>query len=227
MIKISSLHKRFKNSQVLKGVNLNIEKSSIHVIYGKNGAGKSTLLNCVCGLIKQDLGKIEFQNIDKNRLGIVLGNHMLINKLTAKEYLRLVCELKKIDKDLYVKKIDYFFKKLAFGDECNTLIEDLSKGTKAKLNLTASVIHQPELLVLDEPFAGLDLNSLDQTLDIIKEQSNNGCTVILSTHRTDFLSSIMDKLSILKDGKIDRTYDSTFFAGMQEDSISDFLKKQI
>lgn len=231
MIEIIDIEKKYKNKTVLKNVNLTFKKGAIHIIYGKNGAGKSTLLKCILGILKIDKGNIKYLNIDKKNLGLVFNNSLLINKLKVIEYLEFICELKKIRASIYSQKINDLLKILDFDNERNTLIQELSKGTRSKLSLAASIIYDPEILILDEPFVGMDLTTIDQAVKLVKDVANKGGLVIISTHIADLLPTLMDEISILKNGEIKFTLDykalETRIKSQGDYTFSEFLKKEI
>lgn len=202
MIKVANLNKVFNKNTVLENINFTINDGQIAVIYGLNGSGKTTLIKCLVGLLKSENNGIEFDGINKSQISLYLGHEMLINSLTAYEYLYLSAVLKNISHSDIEKKILEFSKILNFENYLNQYISKLSFGTKSKILFTVATINNPKILIMDEPFIGIDLVTLEKLMKVLVELKMNGCTILISSNQVEFLESIIDKVLILKDNKI-------------------------
>ncbi len=230
MIKLNNISKSFGRKSILTDINLTLKPNEINIIYGKNGEGKTTLLKCICGLLKPDRGHIDYNDIKINEMGLVLNNSLLIKKLTVKEYLTFICILKKTQEIEINKKIDFYLQELDFYKEKNTLIENLSNGTKSKLSLISSIIYKPKFLILDEPFSGMDISTIDRSCSLIKKLSNEGSIIIISSHKTEIIIDFFDKISILKNGSITMTFEIVDLVKELNDkqiSIKNYLNSKI
>jgi ABC-2 type transport system ATP-binding protein len=213
MINILNLTKKYKSLVVFENLSLTIPKGNLAVIYGKNGAGKTTLIKSILNLINVDAGTIDIMPDSKLEIGVYLGHEFLLERLTVREYLFLCGILKKISEDDLKFRIAEISKKLNFEIYLDNLISDISLGTKTKVLFSSSILNHPKVLIMDEPFLGIDLITLDEIINILKELKQNGCTILISAHQVDVLENIIDKIVILKEGKIivDDTIDNLNF----------------
>ncbi|NHN27375.1 ABC transporter ATP-binding protein [Flavobacterium jejuense] len=201
MVEIKNIYKQYGGKTILNDINFTINSGEIAVIYGVNGAGKTTLIKCMIDLIKYD-GVVKLIPNDKNQIGIYLGHEVLIEKLKVSEYLYLAGHLKNLSKEEIKNKINTLADKLNFIEHLNDLISNVSFGTKTKVLLAASVINSPKLLILDEPFTGLDLIIVDEVVALLKELKKDNCTIFISSHQVNILEDIIDKIFILKNKEI-------------------------
>ena len=202
MIKVVNLSKRFNSTIVLENINFLIEEGELAVIYGRNGAGKTTLIKCITGLIKPNMGIINFVPGNQNKIGLYLGHEVLINKLTVKEYIFLAGKLKGLSNDEIESKITELSQTLDFALHLNKLICEISFGTKSKVLFSISILNDPEILILDEPFIGLDLIAIKEVVNVLSNLKQNGCTIFISSNQVDILENITDKFLILKNQTI-------------------------
>ena len=211
-LEISNLTKKFGEQTALNNINIEIKKNEIIGLLGPNGAGKSTLMKSVVGVIKIDEGKIIFDGKDitenevfsKKNIGFLPENNPLYQEMYVKEYLQLVADIHQIPKQRITEVIDL----VGITPEKSKKIAQLSKGYKQRVGLAQAILHQPDLLILDEPTNGLDPNQIIEIRNLIKEIGKEK-TVILSTHimqEVEALCSrviLIDKGVILQDGPID------------------------
>jgi ABC-2 type transport system ATP-binding protein len=202
MISIINVTKKYDNATVLKDLSLVIPKGNLAVIYGENGAGKTTLIKSIIGLIKIDNGTISINPNSKEKTGIYLGHDFLINKLQVREYLFLCGILKNINEDDLKIKIKEISRKLNFEKYLDYLISKVSLGTKTKILFSSAILNDPEILIMDEPFLGIDILTLNEMIIILNQLKKEGCTIFISSHQVDILENIIDKIFILKNGKI-------------------------
>ncbi len=216
LIKCVKVSKQFGYFFALKNVSFEIRESTIFGIAGANGAGKTTLIKIVCGLLSPTFGKIiidglnyeDHSNIIKRNIGIKTDESFLYENLTLYENLRYYGNLHLLfDKEKLKEKIGDFARKFNLSDWIHEPIENLSHGMKQKVELIRSVIHNPSVLFLDEPFSGLDYKATKILIGFIKKLKNKEkITIILTTHNIGVLTQICDDLIILRKGRINKSF---------------------
>ncbi|KKN00783.1 hypothetical protein LCGC14_1134320 [marine sediment metagenome] len=216
LIKCVKVSKQFGYFFALKNVSFEIRESTIFGIAGANGAGKTTLIKIVCGLLSPTFGKIiidglnyeDHSNIIKRNIGITTDESFLYENLTLYENLRYYGNLHLLfDKEKLKEKIGDFARKFNLSDWIHEPIENLSHGMKQKVELIRSVIHNPSVLFLDEPFSGLDYKATKILIGFIKKLKNKEkITIILTTHNIGVLTQICDDLIILRKGRINKSF---------------------
>ena len=211
-LQIVGLTKKFGEQVALNNIHISIEKNEIIGLLGPNGAGKSTLMKSIVGAIKIDEGQILFNEKDitindiesKKKMGFLPENNPLYQEMYVKEYLQLVADIHQIPKQRITEVIDL----VGITPEKSKKIAQLSKGYKQRVGLAQAILHQPDLLILDEPTNGLDPNQIIEIRNLIKEIGKEK-TVILSTpimQEVEALCSrviLIDKGVILQYGPID------------------------
>lgn len=215
-LQIINLTKKFGEQIALNNINIKIEKNEIIGLLGPNGAGKSTLMKSIVGSIKIDEGEILYndKNItkysisSKKNIGFLPENNPLYNEMYVKEYLEFVANLHKISKNNIEKVIDL----VGITPEKNKKIGQLSKGYKQRVGLAQSIIHQPDLLILDEPTNGLDPNQIIEIRKVIKKVGKEK-TVILSTHIMQEVEALCTRVILINKGKIIQDSDIEEFRG--------------
>ena len=212
-IQAKHLNKTFnkKNSKVvnaLQDFNINIPKGSIYGLLGPNGAGKSTFINILGGLVKKDSGSVFVCNIDaesnpnetRRRIGIVPQELNMDPFFTPYELLELQAGLYGVrKKDRQTEKI---LKKVELFDQKDAYARTLSGGMRRRLLVAKSLVHSPEIVILDEPTAGVDVELRQKLYDYIKELNNSGITVCLTTHYLEEAEKLCDFITIMHNGKI-------------------------
>ncbi|MFW6046215.1 MAG: ABC transporter ATP-binding protein [Candidatus Woesearchaeota archaeon] len=207
IIDVKNLSKKFEKHYALKNISFNIENNGIYGILGPNGAGKTTLIKCLSGMLQPTDGEIFVDSMDvskneievRNKLGILPEKDSPTSYLTPREYLRMVGELRDID-DID-SKIEHWGKFLSYYKEMDFLIKNLSRGTKQKVMLSQTFIHEPKISLIDEPLVNLDPILQKKTNEYLKNYSKDN-TILLSTHNLWIVSRICDKVFILKDAKL-------------------------
>lgn len=191
-LQIDRLKKNYGDHTVLKGLNFNVEKGEIFALLGVNGAGKTTALECIEGLRKYDGGSI----VVNGRRGIQLQSASLPDYIKPMEAVRLFAKWNKT-------KIDYsMLSTLGINELAKTLYTDLSTGQKRRLHLTLALIGDPDIVFLDEPTAGLDVEGRISLHDQIRKLKAQGKTIILASHDMAEVESLCDRIAILNDGNI-------------------------
>jgi len=204
-IVIENISKTYKKQVALNSINLNIKKGEIVGLLGPNGAGKSTLIKILTGYISANNGEVKIcgDNINENpklvkqKIGYLAENNPLYIEMYIKEYLKYIAEIYKVS----FYEIDEIIELTGLNSEKNKKINQLSKGYKQRVGLAAALIHNPEVLILDEPTTGLDPNQLIEIRKLIKNIGNNK-TVIFSTHILQEVEKICDRIIIINKGNI-------------------------
>ncbi|MDB1922606.1 ABC transporter ATP-binding protein [Clostridium tertium] len=210
ILEIIDLKKSFGEKQVLKGINLKINKGSIIGYIGPNGAGKSTTVKIIMGLVTGYTGEIRIfgEDISKDdgsyrkKIGYVPEVPEIYDSLTGKEYLTFIAQLYDIDYDKADNKARKLMDILGIADVYEKRISSYSKGMKQKLILTSSLIHDPEILFLDEPLSGLDANSVMIIKEILSYLAKEGKTIFYSSHIMEVVEKISDRIILINNGEI-------------------------
>lgn len=216
IIKCINVSKQFGYFFALKKVSFSIRESSIFGIAGANGAGKTTLIKILSGILSPTIGKIviggmNYEDHSKNikqNIGITSDESFLYEELTIFENLKFYANLHlNFEKDNITTKINQFAKKFNLTDWIDEPVKNLSHGMKQKVELMRTLMHHPSILLLDEPFTGLDYNTTKMLINFFKElQIKENITIIITTHKIDVFQQICDELIILKRGKVNKTF---------------------
>ncbi len=220
-ITIEKVNKSYGKQQALTDVSFSLKKGEVVGFLGPNGAGKSTLMKIITCYLQQDSGKVQVCKLDtleedlkvKSRIGYLPENNPLYTDMYIKEYLLFVGNLYKINN--LKMRVDEIIQQTGLNPEQGKKISQLSKGYKQRVGLAAALIHNPDILILDEPTTGLDPNQLVEIRSLIKEIGKNK-TVLLSTHIMQEVDKICNRLIIINQGKI-----------VDDQFISHFTKKNI
>lgn len=210
MIEAIDLTKKFDDLTAVDGLNIKIRKGEVFGFLGPNGAGKTTSIRMMVGLLKPTSGTIlidgtDIKKIEKGKIGICPQELMLWEHLTCRESLRLMADMYEVPKDVKNKRIDELLTDLFLTDKANTVVSKLSGGMKRRLNLALSVVHEPDVVVLDEPSEGLDPQSRRVLWNYIRAMRDvQKKTVILTTHLMDEADSLSDRIGIVDHGKLIR-----------------------
>ena len=211
MLKIQNLTKCYKGSD--KGVhqlNINIEKGDIYAFIGHNGAGKTTTLKCVTGIHAFDEGEIIIDGINisenplgcKRRFAYIPDNPDLYEYLTGKQYLNFVADIFQVGSRERKDRIERYADAFEITESLGDLISTYSHGMKQKLAIISALVHEPKLLILDEPFVGLDPKAAVILKDIMREICGKKGAVFFSTHVLDVAEKLCNKVAIIKAGKL-------------------------
>lgn len=223
MITVNNLTKTYKNNPVLKGLNFHVKQGDIYGFLGKNGAGKSTTLNILTKMIKSNGG--EFQ-IDSDNIGYLPESPMFYDYMTALEYMKFIKSLKKSNHQS--SGINELLSLVGLTHAKNKRIKTFSRGMKQRLGLASILIHNPELILLDEPSSALDPQGRKDILDILVKLKNQGKTIFFSTHILEDVEKICNKIAILDDGVIKLESTVTDLMNQYIDSIYTItLKSQV
>ena len=207
IIEVKSLKKYFASQKAVDDISFNIKQGSIFGLLGPNGAGKTTLIRMITGIFYPDSGEIllsekKFDPInDILKIGYMPEERGLYKKMKIGEQAIYLARLKGMSKADAMKNIKYWFEKLEMESWWNKKVEDLSKGMSQKLQFVTTVLHQPQLIILDEPFSGLDPVNANLIKEEIFNLAKNGNTIIFSTHRMEQVEEICDHIILVNKGK--------------------------
>jgi ABC-2 type transport system ATP-binding protein len=208
MLHIEHLKKYYATQKAVDDISLTIPKGCIFGLLGPNGAGKSSLLRMVTGITAPDNGSIRFNgeplNLEQHSpfIGYMPEERGLYKKMKVGEQALYLAQLKGMSKADALRNMDYWFTKLDMQSWRNKNVEDLSKGMSQKLQFVITVLHQPTLLILDEPFSGLDPVNSAVIKDEIHQLAGKGVTIIFSTHRMEQVEEICDEIALLNKGQL-------------------------
>ena len=210
MIKVNGLTKYYGSKPAAKDISFEVKKGEVFGLLGTNGAGKSTTIKMLCGLLKPTRGTIRIGDIDlqrmplkaKSMMGYLPENPLIYDKLTGAETLELIGKLRKLSIDMIEQRVKYYADTLGLGEQIYHEVGTYSKGMRQKLAIAMTLIHDPEMVLLDEPASGLDPRYTKLLKDWIKNLSTNGRTVLLSTHIIEMAETLCDKIGIIDQGKM-------------------------
>ena len=225
MLKLSHVTKYYDKHLAVDDLSFEVKDGEIFGLLGVNGAGKTTTFRMITGLLDKTSGEITFngKNIDysvTDQIGFLTEERSLLTKLTVFEQAKLYGGLKGLYEDEIEKRLDKLLERLNISEYKNRKIKELSKGNQQKVQLIMSIINEPKLLILDEPFSGLDPINIELFKDIIMELKNNGTSIIFSSHRMDHVEYFCDSLVILVKGK-------TVLKGNLKEIKEEYRKKNI
>ena len=208
-ISINAIHKHYGSVHALKGVDLEIKRGEFFGLLGKNGAGKSTLINIIAGLSHADQGSISVLGHDvitdyraaRKCLGVVPQELVFDPFFTVREFLRIQAGYFGCGKEAH-DWIDALIDKLALADKANTNMRALSGGMKRRALIAQALAHQPDVIVLDEPTAGVDVELRALLWDFIRTLHKDGKTIVLTTHYLEEAESLCERIAILDEGKV-------------------------
>lgn len=211
MLKIVNVSKKYKNNNVLKNINLEINKGEVVSIIGKSGCGKSTLLKCINRLENIDEGNIYFDSIDitkmnisdlRQEVGIVFQEYNLFEHLTVLQNLTIgLIKIKKYS-DVYAKKESIkVLKKIGLEDKINSYPDELSGGQKQRVAIARTLLMKPKLILLDEPTSALDKEMKKEVINLITSMVKDDMTLLIVSHEEEFVNKISDKIIHIQNGK--------------------------
>ena len=214
VISIKNLHKSYQNGssakQVLKGIDLEVKPGQIIGYIGPNGAGKSTTVKILCGLLTDFQGDIQILGMDlrsestqiKSKIGYIPENAALYDTLTPREYLQFVGELHGMESQDINQKIDKLLDLFEMRANGSDRMNSFSKGMRQKILIISGLIHNPDIIFMDEPLSGLDANSVIIVKEILTQLAKEGKTIFYSSHIMDVVEKISDRIILIDQGKV-------------------------
>jgi ABC-2 type transport system ATP-binding protein len=204
ILKVERLGKSFKDKVIISEISFEVHRGEIMGILGPNGAGKSTTIRNIMGIMYPDEGSIHFHGnseIPRHKIGYLPEERGLYKNVNVMDILLYFAELKDYPQKKAKKRALEYLEKFGLAGKENTKVEELSKGMGQKVQLIAAIIHEPELLILDEPFSGLDPVSQEVFKEEIKELAANGTAILLSSHQMNMVEELCDRLFMIHRGK--------------------------
>jgi ABC-2 type transport system ATP-binding protein len=210
MINAKNLSKSFGNLQAVKNISFNIKKGEIFGLLGPNGAGKSTTINMLSSTLSLDSGNITLNGIDlstninscKQLIGVVPQEISLYDEFSAYDNLLFFGRLYRVNPKKLKTRIDDILKLIGLEDRKNDLIKNYSGGMKRRINIAAALLHQPKILLMDEPTVGVDPQSRNRIFEIIEKLNQQGITIIYTTHYMEEVERLCNRIAIMDHGKI-------------------------
>jgi ABC-2 type transport system ATP-binding protein len=206
MLTVDSLEKSFKDKKVLKGISFEVRKGEIMAILGPNGAGKSTTIRNIMGIMYPDKGSVTFhqhngKGIPRNKIGYLPEERGLYKNVNVMDILLYLADLKDYPLHKAKERALMYLKKFDLEGKEKVSVEELSKGMGQKVQFISSIIHEPELLILDEPFSGLDPVSQELFKEEIRSLADNGTAILLSSHQMNLVEEMCDRLFMIQHGQ--------------------------
>ncbi|MCX6167070.1 MAG: ATP-binding cassette domain-containing protein [Sphingobacteriales bacterium] len=213
MLSIQHIVKQYAKHRALDDVSMDIAKGSIFGLLGPNGAGKTSLIRIINQITAPDSGDVFFNGEKLNpshiaKIGYLPEERGLYKKMEIGEQVLYLAQLKGLSKAEATKRIKYWFEKMEMQGWWNKKVEDLSKGMQQKVQFVATILHEPELIILDEPFSGFDPVNAEIITQEILELNQKGATIIFSTHRMESVEQLCDSIALINkshkilDGKV-------------------------
>lgn len=210
MLQIKNLTKAYGEKKAVDDISLHIQKGEIYGFIGHNGAGKTTTLKACCGLLEFEKGEIYIDGVSvtenplacKRKLAYIPDNPDLYAFMTGVQYLNFVGDIYKVESSLRQARIHRYADLFELTESLAMPIGAYSHGMKQKLALIAALIHEPKLIIMDEPFVGLDPKAAHTVKQIMRELCNQGSAIFFSTHVLEVAEKLCDKVAIIKDGKL-------------------------
>lgn len=210
MLEIINVTKKFGSFTAVNNLDLKIEAGDFFGFLGQNGAGKTTTIKMISGLYNPTFGKIRINGFDINKdpikakslIGYIPDQPFIYEKLTGREFLFFCGGLYSIEKLILKNRIDEIIEKLEIGDWVDKRTEEYSQGMKQRITIASALLHDPKLLLVDEPMVGLDPQSALIVKNILTEKAQNGAAVFMSTHSLNVAEEICTRIGIIKDGNM-------------------------
>lgn len=225
MLKVENISKSYGNNLAVDQLSFEVKNGEIFGLLGANGAGKTTTFRIIMGLLDADSGKVTLdgKKIDysiTDKIGFVTEERSLLTKMTVKEQIVYYGILKGMVEEEILEKLDIWLEKFQITEYKNRKIKELSKGNQQKIQFISAVINDPKLLILDEPFTGLDPINVEMFKNAIYELQKKGCSIIFSSHQMEHIEAFCEKLIILVKGKV-------VLSGYLKDIKREYSKKNI
>lgn len=207
MLEVKNIYKRFGDHPALSNVSVQFDSGQIHALLGPNGAGKTTLIRLINQIYEPDNGSIHLNGkyLDRkslNSIGYLPEERGMYTSMTVRKFLFFLGNLRQMEKKTIDHQLQIWLEKLNMQDWQNNRIDELSKGMAQKIQFIATVFHNPDLLILDEPFSGFDPTNVQLMRGVLRELKEQGKTIILSTHNMNNAETISDHITLIHQGKI-------------------------
>lgn len=209
-VSIQSVSKHFGSKVALNSVDWSIDRGRISGLLGPNGAGKTTLFRLIMGILKATEGTLRVEGLDcfddrvevKRLIGFLPDEPVFYSYMSGREVLRLSAGMHDIEPEVAEQKLTGLIDRLGMAEALDRYAEDYSRGMKKKLGLLLALIHEPKLLILDEPTNGLDVESTRLFFDLMREKAEDGMTIVFSTHLMDQVERLCEDVAIISEGEV-------------------------
>ncbi|MBQ1013589.1 ATP-binding cassette domain-containing protein [Micromonospora sp. M51] len=206
-LRLDGVDRSFGDRQVLNNVSFEVAAGRMTGFVGANGAGKTTTMRIILGVLSADAGEVSWGGTaltrqDRRRFGYMPEERGLYPKMTTREQVAYLGRLHGLDAAAARRATDALLERVGLGERGNDLLETLSLGNQQRAQIAAALVHDPEVLVLDEPFSGLDPLAVDTVVAVLRERASAGAPVLFSSHQLDVVERLCDDLVIIGDGVI-------------------------
>lgn len=210
MIRLEKLSKRYGSLQAVDALDLEVPAGELFCFLGPNGAGKTSTIKMMTGLVRPDAGSIFLDGIDavaqpveaRRRLGYIPDTPYLYERLTVVEYLEFVGQLYDVPRPALREKADRYLEIFSLREKRTALIKNLSHGMRQRVIYAATLLHDPRVMLVDEPFVGLDPHSIRLIKDLLRERTRQGMTIFMTTHILAIAEEIADRIGIIDHGRL-------------------------
>ena len=207
MLEVKHVAMSYGEVKAVQDLSFTIQSGEIFGLLGTNGAGKTTTFRMIMGLIKPKEGSISYFNHevsydDVNTIGYMIEERSLLTKVTVKDLMMYLGQLKDVSKEDIETRLDYWLERFGISSYKTKKVKELSKGNQQKIQFIAALINNPKLLILDEPFSGLDPINTEIFVSAIRDFQKQGAMVIFSSHQLDHVESFCEKIVVLEKGKV-------------------------
>ena len=210
MIELQSLTKNYGDYKAVDDLNLCVKKGEIFGFIGPNGAGKTTTIKMIGGILAPSAGTVKIAGIDiqqepekaKGKIGFIPDRPYLYEKLTGREFLKFTADLYGVPDDVFSQKAQQNLEMFSLADWSDELIESYSHGMKQRLIMSAALLHDPEVIIVDEPMVGLDPMAIMMVKDLFQRLAHEGVTVFMSTHTLAVAEEICERIGVINRGQL-------------------------
>ena len=210
MIRLDNLTKSFAGTVAVSELNLEIPRGQLFAFLGPNGAGKTTTTKMIVGLLKPTSGSVSVCDLDvstdyeevKKRVSYVPDHPYVYEKLTGREFLHFVGKMYRLDETTCKRRIEHYTELFDTAEYIDNMLESYSHGMKQRFVISAAFMHDPEVIVVDEPFVGLDPRSSRLVRELLRKQASEGATVFVSTHMISVADEMADRIGIIHKGRM-------------------------
>jgi len=210
VIEVKDLKKYFGDVKAVNGISFSVHQGEVFGLLGPNGAGKTTTIKLLLGLLEPNEGEMSIFGLNperneveiKHRIGYVSEEPLIFKSLTPKDLFNFIASIRGLDEQEATERARNYLESLEALEYYDQLIATLSHGNKQKLQIIAAIIHEPDLLILDEPIAGLDAKSVKVVKEVLELHTQNGGSVLFSTHIMEIAQDLCDRIGIINKGKL-------------------------
>ena len=225
MLEVKNASYSYGNVKAVNNISFTIEPGEIFGLLGSNGSGKTTTFRMIMGLLEPEEGEIKYfyrivSYLDVNEIGYMIEERSLLQKLTVEKLVQFFGGLKDLDKETIDRRLDFWLERFEITDYKKRKVSELSKGNQQKIQFITAIINNPKLLVLDEPFSGLDIINTKMFVEVINDFKAQGSMIVFSSHQIDDVEAFCEKVLVLDKGK-------AILNGKIKDIKTEFQKKNI